>query len=313
MKCSEVSVLLSEYVDDHLDPIAKGIVEDHVTSCESCAAELRSLRACLTAIAGMEKVSAPPDFLATVHERLEQASAYKRFAKWLFYPLRIKLPMELAGIVLATLLLVFAYQAPKSKEVKNLPAISGGVGQVAVLADEKGASLDKAEANRPASAPRRIELALLLSPPQMAEHTTQLPSLSATPSPGRKVELDRRKTREQMSGQPAPPAESTPSALKNAAKKDESLTPLDLHQAGELIKESVASLGGTVVADPSRMAATDPKTILVRIPARNYPLFLERLRRAGHLKEPPERPSPTPETAADNQFLDIRIKLIQPE
>ena len=293
MKCSEVSVLLSEYVDDHLDPIAKGIVEEHVTSCESCAAELRSLRACLTAIAGMEKVSAPPDFLATVHERLEQASAYKRFARWLFYPLRIKLPMELAGIVLATLLLVFAYQAPKPKEVKNLPATSGSVGQVAIPADEKGASLDKAEANRPASAPRRIELALLLSPPQMAEHTTQLPSLSATPSPGRKVELDRRKTR--------------------AAKKDESLTPLDLHQAGELIKESVASLGGTMVADPSRMAATDPKTILVRIPARNYPLFLERLRRAGHLKEPPERPSPTPETAADNEFLDIRIKLIQPE
>ncbi len=313
MKCSEVSVLLSEYVDNHLDPTAKELVEEHVASCESCAAELRSLRACLTAIAGMEKVSAPPDFLTAVHERLEQASVFKRLTRWLFYPLRIKLPMELAGIALASLLLVFAYQTPKQKEAKNLPAISGGVGQVVVPADKKETTLDKAEANRPVSAPRRIELALLLSPPQMAEHTAQLPSLSTAPSPGKKLEADRRKAREQIARQPAPPMEGTPSAPTNAAKKDESLMPLDWRQAGELIKESVASLGGTVVTDTSRMAATDPKTILVRIPASNYPLFLEGLRRAGRLEEPPEAPTPTSETATDSELLEVRIKLIQPE
>jgi len=313
VKCSEVSLLLSEYVDDVLAPTTRKLVDEHMASCESCAAELRSLRVCLRAMAGMEKIGAPSDFLAAVHERLEQASVFKRFTRWLFYPLRIKLPMELAGIALATLLVIFAYQAPKPKEVNNLQAISGGVGQVVVPADKKEATMDKAEANRPALAPKRIELALLLSPRQMPEHEAKPPSLSAAASPGKKLEADRRKAREQISGQPAPPMEGIPSAPTNAAKKDESLTPLDLYQADHLIKESLASLGGTVVSGESRTEMKEHETIVVRIPARNYFLFLERLRRAGQLKEPSEIPSPTPETAADNELIEVLIKLIQPE
>ena len=199
MKCSEVSPWLSEYVDDLLAPAARKLVEEHVATCEGCAAELASLKAYLRAMAGMEKVSAPPDFLATVHERIEQTSSLKaksqepraknqpvherieqaspfhRLTRWLFYPLRIKLPMELAGIALATLLLVFAYQTPKQEETKRVPARSSGVGQAILPAAEKEAALDKAAVTEPVSAPRRIELALLLSPPQTPGHCAQTP------------------------------------------------------------------------------------------------------------------------------------------
>jgi len=64
---------------------------------------------------------------------------------------------------------------------------------------------------------------------------------------------------------------------------------------------------------PERVA-TRIQLLLASVPDQDAALrFLERLRRAGQLKEPPENPSPTPERAADSEFLDIRIKLIQPE
>jgi hypothetical protein len=313
VKCSEVSPLLSEYVDDQLDAATRGLVEEHVASCEDCTAKLRFLQAFLEAMAGMEKVSAPPDFLAAVHARIEGASAFNRFKKWLFCPLRIKLPMELAGIALATLLLVFAYQGPKQKEARSLPGMSGGVGQAVLPADEKGTTLDKAVANRPASAPMRITLALHLNPLPMPGHAAKLPSLSAAPSSGGKLDSDRRKAREPITGQPSPPMERVPPAPMTAAQKDESLSSLDAHHANELIREALANLGGAVVSGEARAEATEHQTILVRIPARNYPLFIERLRRAGHLEEPPEKPPQTMATTADNELLEIQIKLISPE
>ncbi len=336
MKCSEVSPLLSEYVDDLLAPATRKLVEEHVATCEDCAAELGSLKAYLEAMAGMEKVSAPPDFLAAVHERIEQASllktksqelraksqpvderieqasAFNRLKRWLFYPLRIKLPMELAGIALAALLLVFAYQTPKHEETKSVPAISSGVGQTVLPAAEKEAALDKAAVTEPVSAPRRIALALLLSPPQTAEHAPRLQSQSAAPSSERKLEPDRRKAREQIAGQPAPPMESAPQAPTNAAKKGEPLTPVDSHQAAALIEESAASLGGMVVSTESRTETNEPATIIVRIPARNYSRFLERLRPAGNLKETREEIAQTMATAADHELLEVQIKLIPP-
>ena len=313
MKCSEVSLLLSEYVDDDLDPINKGIVEEHLTACTACAAELHFLQAYLRAMAGMEKVGAPANFLAAVHERIEHPSALGRLVKWLFYPLKIKVPMELAGIALAAVLLVFTYQAPRQEKAQSLPAVSGEVRQSPLPADMKGAAQDKAAIGRLASAPRRIELALHLPAPQMAEREAMPRPLSAAPPPEGKLESDRRKARENITRQPSSPLESAPAALINAPRKDASLAPLDSYRAYELIRASVAGLGGAVLSTSPRPETNEPRTILIQIPARSYLQFLESVNREGLLEKLPEKPAATKETAEQNELLEIQIELIPPE
>ena len=312
MECSEVSLFLSEYVDDRLDPPTRGLVEAHLATCRECAAELSSLQAYLGAMAGMEKVAAPQDFLARVHERLERPSVFDRLVKAAFYPLRIKLPMELAGIALAALLLVFAYHAPQGEKPISHPSISIDTPS-APSADGKGAVLEQTAVGRPTSEPKRIELALLLNPPKMSERSTKLKPLAAPSLPAGKMLQDRQEQHDQSPPPPMPSLESSRTAASAAAKKHESSLPLDPNQAYDLIAESVASLGGTVLSAEKSTATNEPKTIVVQLPARAYSLLLTRLNRVGHLEATGDKPVGTMQAPPENGLLEIRIKLLQPE
>ncbi len=221
--------------------------------------------------------------------------------------------MELAGIALATILLVFGYQTPRPDKAQSLPHVSGEVRQAPLPTEMKGAALDKAVVGRAASAPRRIELTLLLPAPKTAQsELKRRPSATAPLSDG-KLEAGRQKAHEQIPGQPSAVMESAPAPPMNAAKRDESPAPLDSHQAYEVIKESVTSLGGTVLPAAPPTGASERKTILVQIPARSYPRFLESLRQAGLLQKVIEKPVQTEQAAGAEEPLEVRIELIPPE
>jgi hypothetical protein len=310
VECSEVSLLLSEYVDDVLDSATRGLVEEHLTACRGCAAELHSLHVYLRAMAGMEKVSAPPGFLAAVHERLDHPSNLKRLVRWLFYPLKIKLPMELAGIALATLLLVFSSQAPKQNQIKALREPSEVTVQQILRADEKRAALDKADVGQPLSPPRRIELALLLPTPKVAEYKTKPPMTA--PPPEKKIEPNRQEAHEEISRQPSALLQNASPAPRGVAGKDKSSMPSDLSRTLELIRDSVAALGGNALPAISDTESIKPGTIVVRIPARSYPRLLESLRQLGHLEKSHEEPDGTNEFAEDNKSLEVQIEIVSP-
>jgi len=312
--CSKVSHLLSEYVDDQLDRATQRLVEEHLASCENCAAELATLQAYLRTMATIEKIGAPQGFLAAVHERLEQPSVFDRLTKWLFYPLKIKLPMELAGIVLATLLLVFAYQqAPKQEPEKDLSSLSGQVRQSAISADKKGGSLGKMAADNPVQVLKHIELALLLPPPEVPEDAAKLRALAAPPSAQQKAERAGGNVLKQSAPQALPPVGGVSSPSVTGAKEEESLALLGPSQVYGFIKESVNSMGGAVLSVEYQKVTNEPKTIVVRIPAGNYPLLLERLRRAGQIKETSEEPTDAAGTADESELLEVRINFIQPD
>jgi hypothetical protein len=314
VECSKVSHFLSEYVDDQLDIASKRLVEEHLASCENCAAELASLQAYLRTMAAMEKMSAPQGFLATVHERIEQPSVFERITRWLFYPLRIKLPMELAGIVVATLLLVFStQQAPRQEREKDMSSLSGEVRQSVVSIDKKGASVGQTAADHPITAPKHIQLALSLHPPQLLEDAAKLRALAAPPSAPGKAERAGANALKQSAPQPSQSRERVPSASVAGPRDEESLAPRGPGQVYGLIQESAGSMGGTVLSVEYHKATNEPKTIIVRIPASNYPLFLERLSRAGRVKETGKEPSQAAQTVEESEQLEVQIDLIQPE
>ena len=119
--------------------------------------------------------------------------------------------------------------------------------------------------------------------------------------------------REPIARQPATHMDSASPSLLKAAGKDASTAPLGSHRAYELIKESLADLGGTVLSASYGMKTNEVKTILVRLPAGSYPRFLENLRRTGGIIRTSEKPAAAKETAGDNEPLEVQIELIPPQ
>ncbi|MFC1576273.1 zf-HC2 domain-containing protein [Candidatus Omnitrophota bacterium] len=106
MKCSDIKKMLAEYIDGTLTESNKALVEAHVASCKMCAEEVAFLKTYIKEAGSLEKMKAPADFLEKVHERLERRFSFEKLMRTLFVPIRIKVPLELAG-VMATLLLAF--------------------------------------------------------------------------------------------------------------------------------------------------------------------------------------------------------------
>ena len=97
MDCSEIRNSLSEYLDDALDAKAKALADEHLRTCPACREELDSLKSLVKGIGSLESVKAPADFLDRLHQRMERPSKISQMREWLFYPLRVKIPLQLAG------------------------------------------------------------------------------------------------------------------------------------------------------------------------------------------------------------------------
>jgi hypothetical protein len=118
MECSRVNKLFSEYLDGTLEERTRRMLEEHLAACGGCAEDLRTLRSCVAALGSLDKVKAPADFLEKVHARIEldeRASWLGRFKEKLFFPLHVKVPLEMAGLAVAVLLVVFLYHGTKQR------------------------------------------------------------------------------------------------------------------------------------------------------------------------------------------------------
>jgi hypothetical protein len=107
--CRQVNELLSPYLDDALDSQSRRAVEEHLAACESCSAERDDLVSYLEAMGSLRRVSAPPDLLESIHDRIDRASPFKKLANLVLFPLQWGRPLRWAGAVAALLVLVITY------------------------------------------------------------------------------------------------------------------------------------------------------------------------------------------------------------
>lgn len=122
MECSRVSELFSEYIDGLLDEHTRQRVEEHLAGCAGCAEELRELRSCVGLLHSLDTVRAPADFLDKVHERIdlvERISWWERVKKRFVRPWPVRIPLKVAGLAMATLLIVFIYHGAKQEKAPD--------------------------------------------------------------------------------------------------------------------------------------------------------------------------------------------------
>jgi predicted anti-sigma-YlaC factor YlaD len=117
MKCKETLKVLSRYLDRELSPTAVAPVEQHLTQCTACRAELFRQRR-VWELVGHERAVEPPDVVASVQARL--AAPQGRSA--LFESLRLRsIGFATAGAVLVGLFVWTGVWAGAARRGTGLP------------------------------------------------------------------------------------------------------------------------------------------------------------------------------------------------
>lgn len=151
MECTRTWDLLSSYLDGDLSDREQEGMADHIRQCSRCAEEERALRETLSLLRALPAEAAPPELLKGVQLRIGEKTAVP-FWKTLFLPLHIKIPLEVAAVVLVFLL---AYgiqkEMPATTPVPSPPATAesgkraAGTGTVAERPDADTTLMPKAE------------------------------------------------------------------------------------------------------------------------------------------------------------------------
>ena len=118
MKCDDIEILISAYIDGEATEEEIRFVEEHLQGCESCRATLSDFTGLHTLSRELEEVTAPPGFRQRVTERLD---AKPRFAfSWraskLVYALSFSLLVLLSG---AVILLHTMWQTPEQVGIEQ--------------------------------------------------------------------------------------------------------------------------------------------------------------------------------------------------
>jgi len=292
--CSEIRNLLSEYLDDALDAKAKALADEHLRTCPACRKELDSLKTLVKGIGSLESVKAPADFLDRLHKRMERPSKISQMREWLFYPLRVKIPLQLAGAAVIALILFSILPLQQSSlKLHSKPEQEKKAEDTAYYADESrgagraAAPVQKAVTPEPAKVTR--EVALNLKRQVRTKAATAEPSAAQAPASPAVQEMQRQKL-----------------AARAPAKEDKK------EEALEKESESVLSINKAIEAAKGKALSVEyhrqtgrPEFVHAEIPAGQLPIFYAKLRELGDLQVSPETG-----TEKDSDTVQITIRIV---
>lgn len=300
MNCHEARDLFSAKVDDLLTPEQRAALDAHLRSCAGCSREWERFRQTVSLLHSVGEARAPAGFASRVIEAARREPWHRRLLRGVFLPLHVRLPLEVAALVLVSTLAIFLYrQTPELQRAVEAP--QPGVVAPASQAPSKSGEAEqvqgyaKTEAAPPSAPPsaeerqgvlqggkERDELArkqeaapVPAEPPAAAGRTGAAREVQAPPD--QDVQAPRAKeARKSVAAKPE---------LKAAARaqgpfhlmgllRPKSPATLDT-QLNDLVKQS----GGILVRDADRVG---PGSIVeVIVPRDAYPRLEEGLRQIG--------------------------------
>lgn len=110
-ECINIENLIPAYLEGAVLPDQDRLVREHLASCPKCSAVLADLRRTQELTRGLEEVEPPPwlaqKIMAHVKDGAEREAG---FFRWLFYPLRVKIPLQAFAAVLVACLIFYVYK-----------------------------------------------------------------------------------------------------------------------------------------------------------------------------------------------------------
>jgi hypothetical protein len=328
MECSRAKELLSDYLDGILDSRSGAQLEMHLSGCTGCRQQHDALKALVSELNSMEPVKSPPDFLDQIHERLESRSWRDTIFKTLFFPLRIKLPLELAAAaVMAFLIIGVIGIQNKELSTQQPPRISITQSAVEKKQDSNRVSrrLKKAQptlASRQPASDRKenqiqpIVLAMVVKPVKLVpaheisgfqqDLSERSPGKAAGVADEEKGSVSYFSTPQRASEMPAQDAVKSVAPEASVSKDNRQLEEkgrLNLKQTRYRVKKLVQALEGHVLYGRDDQPAPDQRSMTVNIPAARYNEFVGQL---GHIA-PFHTPPPSPPKGRTLIRVEIRF------
>ena len=120
MEYNKIKEMLPDYVQELLSGEDSLAVKEQLKKSEPLRKECEELRSYFHAIGTLKPVKAPHNFLDKIHGRIEAPSPLAQILKKLFYPFHIKIPMELAGVLLTAMVIILIYNPFSSKKIPSV-------------------------------------------------------------------------------------------------------------------------------------------------------------------------------------------------
>lgn len=109
MNCEEIKELSSDYLERRLTVSQVAPFREHLRICPDCRGDVEELRKTVALIGSLDEIEMWPDFLVQVNKKIDGGGKLRRLRRWLFVPLRIKLPLEAAALVLVSTVALYLY------------------------------------------------------------------------------------------------------------------------------------------------------------------------------------------------------------
>jgi hypothetical protein len=111
MNCKDIENSLPLYLDNLLSAADKRAIEEHLTSCPQCAKALARLQNTGKLVDGLGEVDPPPWFKQKIMARVREEAEKKSFTQKWFYPLHIKIPVQIMATIVIAVLAVYIYRS----------------------------------------------------------------------------------------------------------------------------------------------------------------------------------------------------------
>jgi len=268
MECDRIKKLISEYIDGVLDGGTVAIIEEHLKQCENCNGEYISIKKIVDELGSMEPLEAPKDILAKVHERIESYSLFYRLRRYLLFPFRVKIPIELIAMAATAVIIFFVFNIFQHEK-------QGIIEPIATTETEKIAVT-------PGTDSKAIEdKTFLTTQPSRKRSPIQLAILLRTENKPKPISSENLLFIASGNGIESPP--NTPDFGFNTEQNQKNN--LERNPVSDIIN-TISLVEGRLISKEYKNGTDDLSFITLEIPGINYYPFLDKIENIGTLRTP---------------------------
>ena len=153
MEHNDIRHKLSEYIDGSITDQERTEIEEHLKTCQQCTDALQELRKTIEHIKTVEEIDPPAWMTQKIMAKVRaEAGEKKSLFQRLFYPLRVKIPIQAIAVLFLTVTGFYIYQNMQPAErITEAPSQEFAAKKQAPPADTAKDKLAKAERPAPRS------------------------------------------------------------------------------------------------------------------------------------------------------------------
>jgi len=119
-RCSDIEKNLPAYLEDDITLQEKKLIGEHLETCTDCRKTLEGLKKTRDLVRSLEEIEPPPWFKQKIMARVrEEAAEKKGIFRKLFFPMHIKIPIEVFATCLVVVMALYVFKTT-GPEIKSL-------------------------------------------------------------------------------------------------------------------------------------------------------------------------------------------------